>query len=65
MTRFMTVVLFSLFTLLALYNEAPAQKLAPVKSIELLLSGPKTEVSALKKKINQQAFQALLGEVVR
>ena len=65
MTRFMTVVLFSLFTLLALYNRALAQKLAPVKSIELLLSGPKTVVSALKKKINQQALQALLGEVVK
>jgi hypothetical protein len=45
--------------------DKPAQNFAPVKSIELLISGPKTEVSVLKKKINQQALQVLLGKVVK
>jgi hypothetical protein len=43
----------------------PAKNFAPVKSIELLISGPKEEVAILKKKINQQALQALLGVVVK
>jgi hypothetical protein len=46
--------------------EKPAKALAPVKSIELLVSGPnKDEVAALKQKINRKAFEALLGEVVK
>jgi hypothetical protein len=48
-----------------LMAEKPASKFAPVKSIELLITGPKTEVSILKKKIDRQALQALLGEVVK
>jgi len=48
-----------------LMMDKPAQKFAPVKSIELQISGPKTEVSILKKKIDRQALQALLGEVVK
>jgi hypothetical protein len=44
--------------------DKPARNFAPVKSIELLISGPKTEVSVLKKKIDRQALRALLGEVV-
>jgi hypothetical protein len=44
----------------------PAKVLAPVKSIVLEISGPnKAEVAALKKKINRQAFEALLGDVVK
>jgi hypothetical protein len=45
--------------------QKPVKKFAPVKSIELLLTGPKTEIAELKKKINRQAWQALLGEVVK
>jgi len=46
--------------------EKPAKALAPVKSIELLVSGPnKDEVAALKQKINRKAFEALLGEIVK
>jgi hypothetical protein len=48
-----------------LIGDKPVQKFAPVKSIELLISGPQAEVTELKKKINRQAFQALLGEVVK
>jgi hypothetical protein len=43
----------------------PAPKFAPVISIELSISGPKAEVAELKKKINRQAFVALLGPVVK
>jgi hypothetical protein len=45
--------------------ERPAQAFAPVKSIELQISGPQAEVAALKKKIDRKAFEALLGAVVR
>jgi len=48
-----------------LIAEKPATNFAPVKSIELLISGPEAEVPALKKKINRQAFEALLGVVVK
>jgi hypothetical protein len=48
-----------------LIGDRPAQNFAPLKSIELLISGPKTEVARLKNKINRQAFQALLGVVVK
>jgi hypothetical protein len=48
-----------------LIGEKPAKNFATVKSIELLISGPKAEVAVLKKKINRQAFQALLGAVVK
>ena len=43
----------------------PAPNIAPVISIELSISGPKAEVAELKKKINRQAFVALLGPVVK
>jgi hypothetical protein len=45
--------------------DKPARNFAPVKSIELLISGPKTEVSVLKKKIDRQAFEVLLGAIVK
>jgi hypothetical protein len=45
--------------------EKPAKAFAPVKSIELQISGPKAEVDALKKKIDRKAFETLLGEVVK
>ena len=45
--------------------EKPAQAFAPVKSIELVITGPKAEVAALKKKIDRGAFEVLLGPVVR
>jgi len=45
--------------------ERPAQAFAPVKSIELQISGPKAEVAALKKKIDRRAFEALRGAVVK
>jgi hypothetical protein len=45
--------------------ERPASAFAPVKSIELEITGPKTEVAALKKKIDRRAFEALLGPIVR
>jgi len=41
-----------------LIADRPAQNFAPVKSIELLISGPKTEVSVLKNKMDRQALQA-------
>lgn len=44
----------------------PAKALAPVKAIELTISGPnKAEVAALKQKVNRQAFEALLGPVLK
>jgi hypothetical protein len=45
--------------------EKPAPNFAPVISIELSIFGPKAEVAELKKKINRQAFVALLGPVVK
>jgi hypothetical protein len=46
--------------------EKPAKNLAPVKSIMLEITGPnKAEVTALKKKINRKAFEALLGAVLQ
>ena len=45
--------------------ERPAQAFAPVKSIELQITGPKAEVAALKKKIDRRAFEALRGAVVK
>jgi len=45
--------------------ERPAQAFAPVKSIELQITGPKAEVAALKKKIDRRAFEALLAGVVK
>lgn len=45
--------------------DKPAKVLAPVKSIELGITGPKAEVAALKQKINRKAFEALLGNVVK
>jgi hypothetical protein len=46
--------------------EKPAKVLAPVKSIELQISGPnEAEVTALKKQIDRKAFEALLGSVVK
>jgi hypothetical protein len=48
-----------------LNTDKPAPKFAPLKSIELNIGGPREEVAALKKKINRQAFAALLGQVVK
>jgi hypothetical protein len=45
--------------------EKPASNFAPVMCITLEISGPNAEVAALKKKINRQAFAALLGPVVK
>jgi len=44
----------------------PASALAPVKCITLSISAPnKTEIAALKKKIDRKAFEALLGPLMR
>jgi hypothetical protein len=43
----------------------PASRFAPLKSIELVIGGPKAEVAALKKRIDRRAFAALLGPVVK
>ncbi len=48
-----------------LNTDKPAPKLAPLKSIELVIGGPKDEVAALKKRIDRHAFAALLGPVVK
>jgi hypothetical protein len=48
-----------------LNTDKPSPKFAPLKSIELIISGPKDEVAALKKKIDRHAFAALLGPVVK
>jgi hypothetical protein len=45
--------------------DKPSPKFAPLRSIELIIGGPKGEVAALKKRINRQAFAALLGPVVK
>lgn len=45
--------------------DKPAKAYAPARSMELLISGPKAEVAALKKKLNRAAFEALLGPVVK
>jgi hypothetical protein len=45
--------------------DKPAAKFAPLVSIELKITGPKSEVTALKKKIDRQALAALLGTVVK
>jgi hypothetical protein len=45
--------------------DKPAPKFAPLKSIELVIVGPKDEVAILKKRINRNAFAALLGPVVK
>ncbi len=48
-----------------LIADKPAKNFASVKSIELLISGPEAEVSVLGKKISRQAFESLLGAVVK
>jgi hypothetical protein len=45
--------------------DKPSAKFAPVKSIELIITGPKNEVAILKKKIDRHVFAALLGPVVK
>ncbi len=40
-----------------LNTDKPAQKFAPLKSIELVIGGPKDEVAALKKGEPFQEFQ--------
>jgi len=45
--------------------ENPARNFAPVKSIELTISGPKAEVVILQKRINRAAFEAQLGAVLK
>ena len=48
-----------------LHLDKPSPKFAPLKSIELIISGPRGEVAALKKKIDRNAFAALLGPVLK
>ncbi len=48
-----------------LNTDMPSPKFAPLKSIELIISGPKKEVAALRKRIEPQALAALLGPVVK
>jgi hypothetical protein len=45
--------------------DKPASKFAMLKSIELVIVGPKDEVAVLKKRIDSHAFAALLGPVVK
>jgi hypothetical protein len=45
--------------------ETPAKAFAPVRSLELAISGPKAEVAALKKKLDRKAFEGMLGPVVK
>jgi hypothetical protein len=46
--------------------ERPAKTLAPVKSVTLEITAPdKTEIAALKKKIDRKAFEALLGPMMK
>lgn len=46
--------------------DKPAKTLAPVKCVTLEITGPdRTEVLALKKKIDRKAFEALLGPVIK
>jgi len=44
--------------------DKPATRFAPLKSIELIISGPRDEVTNLKKSIDRRAFTTLLGPVV-
>jgi hypothetical protein len=46
-------------------TETPSSIFAPVKSIELQITGPKADVDSLKKKIDRKSFEALLGSVVK
>lgn len=48
-----------------LIQEKTVQNFAPVTSIEIMISGPKAEVTTLKKNLNRQAFEALLGSVLK
>ena len=48
-----------------LNTDKPAPNFAPLKSIELIISGPKDEVATLQSRINRQAIAALLGPVVK
>jgi hypothetical protein len=45
--------------------DKPAPKFVALKSIELVIIGPKNEVVALKKRIDRHAYTALLGPVVK
>jgi hypothetical protein len=45
--------------------EKPARNFAPLKSIELVMGGPRGELAALKKRIDRKSFAALLGPVVK
>lgn len=45
--------------------DKPVKNFAPVKAIELIISGPKAEVAELKKKIDRKTFYVLLGTVVK
>jgi len=46
-------------------TDKPAPQFAPLKSVELIISGPRDEVATLKKRIDRHAFAALLGPVVK
>jgi len=48
-----------------LIREKPTQAFAPVRSIELGITGPKAEVAALKRKIDRKVFESFLGPVVK
>ena len=48
-----------------LNTDTPARTLAPVKSIELVIGGPKDEVTLLKKRIDRTAMAGLLGPVAK
>jgi hypothetical protein len=46
--------------------DKPAPNLAPVTCVKLEISGPtRTEIAALKKKIDRKAFEALLGPTMK
>jgi hypothetical protein len=46
-------------------TDKPASQFAPLKSIDLIISGPRDEVATLKMRIDRHAFAALLGPVVK
>ncbi len=48
---------------LEMTEEPPSGRMAPVKSVEVTLSGPKGEVIALGKKLDRRAVAALLGQL--
>jgi hypothetical protein len=45
-------------------TDKPVSQFAPLKSIKLIISGPRDEVATLKKRLDLHAFATLLGPVV-